>query len=164
MHQGLYEFKVMPFGLTNAPTTFQSLMNELFKAYLRKLVLVFFDDILAYNPNLDSYCKHLTTVQKQTLYAKEYKCSFGQPQIEYLGHIISATGVSADPQKVSAMQKWPRPNTSKWLKGFVGLTGYYRKFVEGYGVLATPLTDFKKDSFSWNVDGEAAFQTLKTVM
>ncbi|CAA3032533.1 Hypothetical predicted protein [Olea europaea subsp. europaea] len=100
-HQGLHEFKVMPFVLTNAPSTLQSLMNEIFKAYLRKFVLVFFDDILVYSPDLNSNCKHLSNVleilRKQTLYAEESKCLFGQPKVEHLGHIISTAGVSNDP-------------------------------------------------------------------
>ncbi|KFK22601.1 hypothetical protein AALP_AAs54367U000800 [Arabis alpina] len=133
-HDGHYEFLVMPFGLTNAPATFQSLMNDVFRQFLRRFVLVFFDDILIY-------------------------------KVEYLGHVISWRGVAADPTKVKAMVNWPPPKNVKALRGFLGLTGYYRKFVKGYGGIARPLTALlKKDQFKWSPTAEAAFQTLKAAM
>ncbi|XP_038995777.1 uncharacterized protein LOC120120131 [Hibiscus syriacus] len=134
-HQGHYEFKVMPFGLTNAPATFQALMNDLFGAYLRKL------------------------------YAKRSKCFFGQQQVEYLGHLISADGVATDLNKIKAMQQWPLPKNLKALRGFLGLTGYYRKFIRGYGELSKPLTNMlKKDGFCWSEEAKTAFEKLKKVM
>ncbi|XP_059315524.1 uncharacterized protein LOC132066177 [Lycium ferocissimum] len=123
-HCGHYEFLVMPFGLTNAPSSFQGLMNHIFKAHLRKFILV-----------------------------------------EYLGHYISAQGVSTDPKKIEAVQSWPEPTTIKRLRGFLGLTGYYRRFIKGYGVISKPLTDLlKKDSFSWTNKATEAFQELKTAL
>lgn len=126
-HNGHYEFLVMPFGLTNAPPTFQSVMNDILREYLRNFIMIFFDDILIYSSSLEAYIQHLELVfdklKQHQLKVKESKCSFGTSQVEYLGYIISAQGVVVDPKKIECINNWERPKTLKGLRGFLGLAG-----------------------------------------
>lgn len=168
-HHGHYEWLVMPFGFTNAPATFQSLMNDIFAGLLRRFVLVFFDDILIYSSNWKDHLHHLEVVlhilKKQKLYARFSKCCFGVTKIEYLGHTLSGDRVSMDLSKLKAIKNWPEPTNLKQLQGFLGLTGYYRRFIRSYANIAAPLTDLlKKDSFKWNTFAASAFLKLKEVM
>ncbi|XP_052723768.1 uncharacterized protein LOC128193723 [Vigna angularis] len=158
-HQGHYEFMVMPFGLTNAPATFQSAMNKLLQPYLRRFVLVFFDDILVYSRTWGEHLEHVGTVLRELVangwVANRKKCEFGRTQIGYLGHRISEEGVEMDEDKVRAVLEWEKPKTVKALRGFLGLTGYYRRFVKDYGKIARPLTDLlKKGQFAWTEQEE----------
>lgn len=168
-HEGHYEFRVMPFGLTNAPSTFHACMNRLFAAYLRRFVIVFFDDILVYSPTLQAHGRHLQVVLhllgSHMFFVKLSKCSFSAMLIEYLGHIITEGKLQADQAKIAAMVTWPVPATVHQIRGFLGLTGYYRWFIHHYAHLAAPLTDLlKKDSFTWTSTATQAFEALKQVL
>lgn len=144
-HHGLWQFRVMPFGLTNAPATFQSLMHQVFWAYLRRFILIFFDDILDYSLSLDEHLQIvLDLLGQHELFAKRSKCDFAQPKVEHLGHIINGEGVSTDPSKISAMVTCPLPTNIKELRGFLSLTSYYRRFIKDYATLSKPLTTLLK--------------------
>jgi hypothetical protein len=168
-HHGHYEFLVMPFVLTNAPSTFQALMNEIFSTLLRRYLLVFFDGILIYSKTWSEHLIHLREVlsilQDNTLFVRREKCQFGQGSISYLGHVISSQGEAMEIEKITVMTKWPKPTNIKALKGFLGLTGYYRKFIQGYGSIASPLTQLlKRNAFKWDETADKAFNDLKQVM
>ncbi|KAL4290327.1 hypothetical protein GQ457_14G018800 [Hibiscus cannabinus] len=166
-HEGHYEFLVMPFGLTNAPSTFQSTMNDVFRPYLRKFVLVFLDDILIYSQNWQDHLEHVRQVLQKLrdnrLVAKKSKCAFGQTQIDYLGHVVSREGLAVDPAKVEAIRAWPLPTTVKGVRGFLGIAGYYRKFIKGFATIAAPLSNLlcKGDVFQWSESTQQAFDHLK---
>jgi len=168
-HHGHFEFLVMPFGLTNAPATFQSLMNTVLQLYLRKFVLVFFDDILIYSPSWTAHLQHvkavLTVLREHQLCVKRSKCSFAAPSVAYLGHIISAGGVAMDHSKVEAVTSWPQPRSTRGLRGFLGLAGYYRRFIKDFGAIAAPLTRLlRKDAFLWSEAAASAFTALKQAL
>ncbi|GAU17006.1 hypothetical protein TSUD_37640 [Trifolium subterraneum] len=168
-HNGHYEYLVMPFGLMNASATFQATMNYIFRPFLRKFVLVFFDDILVYSRTIGEHQLHLmqvlTVLQENCFVANQAKCKFGCSQVDYLGHIISGNGVAMDPEKRQCIIDWPIPKTVKGVRGFLGLTGYYRKFIRDYGKMAKPLTDLtKKDNFVWGSEAMKAFNLMKQVI
>lgn len=169
-HAGHYEFTVVPFGLSGVPETFQGAMNTTLAPLLRKCVVVFFDDILVYNNSYEEHLQHLHDVlallAKDQWIVKLKKCKFAQQEIHYLGHILSSQGVHTDPNKVAAIMNWPPPANVRELRGFLGLAGFYRKFVKHFAILARPLIDLlKKHSlFVWTSEHQASFQALQQAL
>lgn len=144
-------------------------MDEVFGDFLRKFVLVFFDDILVYSSSMEEHLQHFELVLKRlqtlSLKVKEIKCDFAAEKVEYLGHVISTRGVAIDPSKIECIKQWRRPKTIKQLRGFLGLAGYYRKYVKGFGIIAKPLTDLlKKDGFCWSIAANKGFEDLKQAL
>ena len=164
---GHYEFLVMPFGLTNAPAAFMDLMNRVFKEFLDKFVIVFIDDILVYSRTKEEHVAHLTQVLEvlkvKQLYAKFKKCEFWLDRVVFLGHVISGAGISVDPSKVEAINNWMQPTNPSEVRSFLGLAGYYRRFVEGFSKIAMPLTQLTRKGvmFRWTDMCERSFQELK---
>jgi hypothetical protein len=168
-HHGHFEFLVMPFGLSNAPATFQALMNFVLQPFLRRCVLVFFDDILIYSATWTEHIQHLRAVldvlRAHHLRLKRSKCVFAAPSVQYLGHVISATGVATDSAKVDAVTAWPQPCSARGLRGFLVLAGYYQRFIRDYGSIAAPLTLLlKKNGFQWTEEASTAFAALKAAL
>ncbi|KAJ9532480.1 hypothetical protein QJQ45_010495 [Haematococcus lacustris] len=168
---GHYQFKVLCFGLTNAPATFQRVMNEAFAEVINDCALVYLDDILVMSKDSEEHLVHLRRVfdllRKNKFYAKLSKCEFMQRTLKFLGHIISAQGISVDPCKVTAISEWPVPTSLKTLQSFLGAANYVRKFVHNFSTIAAPLTNLtgpKKESFPWKAWPQAeldAFNALK---
>ena len=164
---GHYEFLVMPFGLTNAPSAFMDLMNRVFQPYLDRFVIVFIDDILVYSGSSEEHSEHLRIVlqnlRERQLYAKLSKCQFWLDRVTFLGHVISAEGVSVDPQKIEGVVNWKPPKNVSEVRSFFGLAGYYRKFVEGFSKIAAPLTKLtRKDvKYDWVDACQQSFEELK---
>ncbi|GJV76990.1 putative reverse transcriptase domain-containing protein [Tanacetum coccineum] len=164
---GQYEFQVMPLGLTNAPAVFMDLMNRVYKPYLDKFVIVFIDDILIYSKNKKEHEEHLKVIlellKKEELYAKFSKCEFWIPKVQFDIHVIDSQGIHVDPAKIESIKDWASPKTPTEIRQFLGLVGYYRRFIEGFLKFAKPMTKLtqKKVAFDGGDKQEAAFQTLK---
>ena len=166
-HNGHYEYKVMPYGVTGGPATFQHVMNCVLAPLLRKCVVVFIDDILIYSSSWEAHLQHIREVflllQQHQFKVKLSKCTFAQQQVHYLGHVISKDGVATDPKKVMDIQNWPTPQSVREVRGFLGLAGYYRKFVKNFGLISKPLTNLLKkgELFVWTSIHDEAFLLLK---
>ncbi|KAI3827213.1 hypothetical protein L1987_01285 [Smallanthus sonchifolius] len=164
---GLYEFVVMPFGVTNAPTVFMYLMNTVCRPMLDKSVIVFIDDILIYSRNEEEHAQHLREVlnilRKEKLYAKFSKCAFWLREVQFMGHVINAEGILVDPAKVEAVMKWSPPKNPSEVRSFLGLAGYYIRFIHEFSKIATLLTKLtqKNSKYEWNATQEKAFQIMK---
>ncbi|GJV07555.1 putative reverse transcriptase domain-containing protein [Tanacetum coccineum] len=164
---GHFEFTVMPFGLTNAPAIFMDLMNRVCKPYLDKFVIVFIDDILIYSKTKEDHEVHLGLVlellRKEKLYAKFSKCEFWLQEVHFLGHVVNQNGIHVDPSKIEAVKNWKTPTTPSEIRSFLGLAGYYRRFIANFSKIAKPLTSLtqKNQKYVWGVEQEEAFQTLK---
>ncbi|GJS63233.1 putative reverse transcriptase domain-containing protein [Tanacetum coccineum] len=164
---GHYEFQVMPFGLTNAPAVFMDLMNQVCKPYLDKFVIVFIDDILIYSKDEKEHEEHLKAIlellKKEKLYAKFSKCEFWIPKVQFLGHVINSKGIHVDPAKIESIKDWASPKSPTEVRQFLGLAGYYRRFIEGFSKIAKSMTKLtqKGIKFDWGEKEEDAFQLIK---
>ncbi|GJT46359.1 putative reverse transcriptase domain-containing protein [Tanacetum coccineum] len=164
---GYFEFTVMPFGLTNAPAIFMDLMNRVCKPYLDKFVIVFIDDILIYSKSEEEHEAHLKTIldllKKEKLYAKFSKCEFWLQEVQFLGHVVNRDGIHVDPSKVESVKNWMTPESPTESHSFLGLAGYYRRFIENFSKIAKPLTLLtqKNKAYVWRDKQDEAFQILK---
>ncbi|GJZ20178.1 reverse transcriptase domain-containing protein [Tanacetum coccineum] len=164
---GHFEFTVMPFGLTNAPAIFMDLMNRVCKPYLDKFVIVFIDDILIYSKSKEEHEVHLKTIldllKKEKLYAKFSKCEFWLQEVQFLGHVVNRDGIHVDPSKVESVKNWKTPESSTEIRSFLGLAGYYRRFIENFSKIAKPLTLLtqKNKAYVWGDKQDEAFKILK---
>ena len=167
---GHFEFNVMVFGLCNAPATFHSLMNQILRPYLRKFVIIFMDDILIFSQSwkelLDHVREVLQVLHEDSLFCKPKKCTFGVKELLYLGHRLSGRSIAAYPAKLAAVQSWPVPLSVHQLRSFVGFTNYFRRFINHFTTIFSPLEDIsgKKASFTWTAERQEAFDRLKSAL
>ena len=160
----------MPFGLTNAPAAFMDLMNRVFCPYLDQFVVVFIDDILVYSKDAQEHENHLRivlqTLRENQLFAKLSKCEFWLKEVSFLGHIVSAECIRVDPMKIEAIVNWKPPQNVTEVRSFLGLAGYYQRFVQGFSVIASSLTRLlrKGVKFEWDDKCQSNFKRLKEIL
>ena len=165
---GQYEFTVVSFGLTNAPAYFMNMMNKVFMEELDKFVMVFIDDILIYSKTTEEHAEHLRIVleklRQNQPYAKFSKCEFWLEKVAFLGHVLTAEAVALDPAKIEAVIEWQQPKNITYIKSFLGLAGYYRRFIKNFSKIAKPMTELLKNGvpFVWSGKCAASFQELKS--
>jgi hypothetical protein len=164
---GLYEWLVMPFGLTNAPSTFMRLMNEVLRAFIGKFVVVYFDDILIFSKSMDEHMDHLRAVfnalRDARLFGNLEKCTFCTDRVSFLGYVVTPQGIEVDEKKIEAIDSWPQPQTITQVRSFLGLAGFYRRFVKDFSTIAAPLHELTKKGvvFQWGKAQEESFSSLK---
>jgi hypothetical protein len=164
---GLYEYTVMYFGLTNALAYFIYLMNKVFMEYLDRFIVVFIDDILIFSKTMEEHEEHLRLVleklRSNQLYAKFSKCEFWLTEVTFLGHVISTGGVSVDPGMVKDVLNWMSPTTISEIQSFLGLAGYYRRFIRDFSKIAKPMTKLleKNKAFEWTKECQTSFKELR---
>ncbi|KMQ85704.1 krab-a domain-containing protein [Lasius niger] len=164
---GLWQFTVMPFGRCNVFATFERLMEKVLQQLLYKICLVYLDDVIIFGKNFEDMLSHLKQIFLQirsaNLKLNPKKCSSFEREIKYLGHVISETGVTTDPEKISTVKDWPVPQTKKQVCSFLGFCSYYKKFVKGFSLVAKPLFSLTENltKFVWTEQCEAAFKELK---
>jgi hypothetical protein len=164
---GLYEYTVMSFGLTNALAYFMYLMNKVFMEYLDKFIVVFIDDIRIFS-KIEEHEKHVRMVleklRSNQLYAKFSKCEFCLTEVAFLRYVISAGGISVDPSKVKDVLNWMPPMNALEIRSFLGLAGYYRRFIKDFSKIAKPMTRLleKNKDFNWTEECQTSFEELKS--
>jgi hypothetical protein len=167
---GLFEWRVLPFGMTGAPSTFSRLMHHILRDTLDRSVVVYLDDILIYSRTREEHLKHVAEVleilRRHKLYARLSKCEFGKRQTTFLGHVVSGQGIAMEPSKIQSIVEWPTPKSVTHVLSFLGLAGYYRRFIAGFSSIAAPLHHLssKKVQWVWGKGEQTAFEQLKQAM
>lgn len=166
--EGHYEYQVMPFGLSNAPAVFQNFVNDIFRPFLGRFMIVYIDDILIFSADWESHVSHtrqvLEVLRKNLLFVKGEKCTFGVQEVAFLGYILTPFSFKMDPAKVQAILDWVRPTSLKALQRFLGFANFYRKFIKNFSVMAKPITDLTRkgaDLANWSPAAKKAFESLK---
>ena len=164
---GLYEWLVMPFGLSNAPSTFMRLMNQVFRPFIGKFVVVYFDDILIYSKNEEEHQGHLTQVmevlEREKLFGNLKKCTFFTSEVTFLGYIVTSHGIMVDESKIEAIRTWPTPKSIHDVRSFHGLASFYRRFIRDFSTIMAPMTEvIKGTTFKWNPKAQEAFDQVKS--
>lgn len=166
-HMGLFQFNVLPFGLTNAGACFERLMEFVLKGYQWKRCLCYVDDVIVFGNTFENTLTNLRLVfqrfREANLKLKPSKCSLFQDHVLFLGHMISSEGIICDPSKIETVQKWPVPTNVHEIRSFLGLAGYYRRFIPQFSEIASPLTELTKKGrkFTWSLECQEAFEKLK---
>ena len=167
---GLYEWLVMPFGLTNAPSTFMRLINEVLRPFIGLFVVVYFDDILIYSKTMEEHFEHLSAVfdalRAARLFGNVDKCIFCTQRVSFLGYVVTPQGIEVDSSKIAAIWDWPTPTTVTQIQSFLGLAGFYLRFIRDFSSIAAPLHELTKKGvpFAWGDSQEVAFNTLKDTL